>query len=211
MLNRIGFKANSNLFHLKNREKASFKGSITVEAAFVMPIVVLSIFALIYLAFYLHDKSRVQGVVDLALHKAALTIKHEGEFSDGKVLYENINARGVFYQFLGDKGKDREKVESYLSEELHKGLFIGEVKNIKVKISTIKITIAVEMQTKVNLPGMNYLLYPLTNTEISGEYFIHNPAETIRLMEVILETGSKIKGVSQLKEKLEDYLNTDKE
>lgn len=47
---------------LKRIDKAMTTASITVEAAFIMPIIILTIFALIYLAFYLHDKSRIYNV-----------------------------------------------------------------------------------------------------------------------------------------------------
>ena len=53
------------------------KGSITVEAAFIMPLIILVIFSIVYLSFYLHDYCKLQGTVDLALHKAIFSAKHK--------------------------------------------------------------------------------------------------------------------------------------
>lgn len=183
-----------------------YTASITVEAAFVLPIIILTVFALIYLAFYLHDKSRIQGVIDLSLHKAGITVKHEAELSDGQVGYESISGRGVFFSLFGNLEAEEEQFEEYLLQELGRGLFLTRIKSINAEINKTKLTISVETKTEVNLPGMEYLFQPFTDRIITEEYSIHNPAETLRQTEVILETGSKIKGIEELKEKLQKFL-----
>lgn len=191
----------SNIF-----QKDIGNGSITVEAAFVMPIVVFTIFALIYLAFYLHDMCRIQAVMDKTLHKAGISVKHEGDLETGAVAYENISDRGVFYLIFGDTEEEETQIREYLTQQLSEGLFLSTISSIDVDVGKFNMDISIKADTEVSLPGVRYLFEPVSITEIEGSYPVHDPAETIRRTEVILDTGSSIKGVDELKEKIEDFL-----
>ncbi|MHB8129870.1 MAG: TadE family protein [Mobilitalea sp.] len=181
--------------------------NLTVEAAYILPIVIFTIFALIYLAFYLHDRSRIQGMVDKTLHKAGFTVKHEADIATGEISYDRINDRGVFYLAVGSTEMEEKQIQKYLQQELADKLFLSKIKSVKVEVGKFKITITVETNTKVSLPGIKYLFDQFSYTEIEGEYPVHNPTETIRRAEVALETGSKIKGIDELKEKMERIFN----
>ena len=184
-------------------KKVTTKGSITVEAAFVMPIVIFTIIALILLSFYLHDTCRVQGIVDKTLNKAGMCVKHEADFASGDIFYERMNDRGVFYLLFGSTEKEKEQMEEYLVKELSEGLFLSHIKAITVDVEKTKIILAVDMDTNITLPFFTSLFQQNKYTQIKGEYPVHDPAEKIRRTEVILDTGSSIKGVDKLKEKFE--------
>lgn len=195
---------------LNRHEKEYCKGSITVEAAFIMPIVIFTIFALLYLSFYLHDLCRIQGTLDKTLHKAALSIKHVTDFTMDEILYEEISDRGVFYILFGSTKEDENQIQNYLGQELAKGLFISKINRVVVDVSKTRIKLSIEAETKVSLPEIKYIFDSLSNRIIKGEYPVHDPAESIRRAEVVLDTGSKIKGVEELKEKLEGIFDTGK-
>jgi hypothetical protein len=195
------------MFKIQTVNRNMRSGSITVEAAFVMPIVILAVFAVIYLAFYLHDMCRIQAAMDKTLHKAAITIKHEADMETGEVAYENINDRGVFFLLYG--GLEEEMIiEDYLQQELSEGLFLSKIISVSADVGLFSINASVKAETKVSLPGIKYLFAPSSTVEIKRDYPVHNPAETIRRTEVILDTGSSIKGVDELKEKLEDIFGS---
>jgi hypothetical protein len=182
------------------------KGSLTVEAALIMPIVIFIIFAVMYLSFYLHDRCRIQGIVDRTLHKAELTLKHKADFPSGEVKFEDINDRGVFYLFFDNTKNDEENIGAYLQNELKRGLFFIKINSINVTVNKFGIAISVEAKVPISFFGVTNLWKPnyLVLTNASGP--IHNPAETIRLSEVVLQTGSKFKGADDLKEKIERVL-----
>jgi hypothetical protein len=184
-----------------------FKGNITVEAAFVIPIVIFTLFALIYLAFFLHDMCRIQGIVDKTIHKVGITAKHEANLVTGEISYEDISERGVFYLILGNTEEEENQIQQYLQQGLSKGLFLTKISSVYVDLGKFKLTAAVEAETKVSLPGVKYLFDPLSHRKIIAEYPVHDPVESIRRAEVILDTGSKIKGMEELKEKLEDIFD----
>lgn len=189
--------------------KKSNAGSITVEAAFVIPIVLLTVFALIYLSFYLHDICRIQSVMDLAMHKAGFAVKHEADIDTGETDYEKIGDRGIFYQLTGSTGDEEKQLRDYVNQQLVSGLFLVKISKVSVDLGKRKIKLSINTDTQVTMPGLKNLFKPYTSTVISGSYSVHNPAETIRCTEVILETGSKIKGVDKLKEKFEKIFGSD--
>lgn len=191
---------------MKNYMKKNESGIITVEAALIMPMIVFILFALMYLSFYLHDKCRVQGIVDQILHKAELTVKHEADYSTGEIYYENISNRGVFYLPFGNTTMDEDNIRRYLQMKLESGLFLVKVTDIQVDVGKFNITISVKANLPISLPGVTNIWNANPDMIVEGKSQIHNPAETIRLSEVILDTGAKIKGVEALKEKLENIM-----
>lgn len=193
----------------KNRYQTVKQASITVEAAFVMPIVIFTIFALIYLAFYLHDYSRIQGALDNALHKAAINMKHEADFATGETSYEDINDRGVFYLIVGSTAEDQSNLITYLQDKLKNSLFLLKITSIDADVGKLSTTISIEASDEIVLPYFQYLFDRYSHVRIVNSAPMHNPAETVRCAEVILDTGSNIKGVEQLKEKLEDFFGAD--
>lgn len=181
------------------------KGSITVEAAFVMPVVVFCIIAMIYLAFYLHDYSRLAGTLDLLMHKAGIAVKHEADLASGRVSYEDIGNRSLFYALLGDAKAEEERIAKYLAQELDKGLLVSRLEKSDVKVTSLSVRISVRAGTDMKLPILGETIDKITNIELDKSYPVHKPAETIRICELILDTGSKIKGINRLKDMLDRF------
>ena len=183
------------------------RGSLTVEAACIIPIILFTIFALIYLSFYLHDICRIQGILNRTLNKTSLIAKHDSCLSTGEIYYETINQRGVFYHFINNNKDEEELIRSYLQQELSKGLFLVEVSNIQVIKDLFFINASVSIETSISIPYIRKLFTSYSSREIVGKSLIHNPPEFIRLAEVIMDTGQEIKGVEELKEKFIEVIN----
>lgn len=190
----------------KNIQFQETTGSITVEASFIMPIIVLTIFALIYLSFYLHDVCKIQGIVDKTLQKAALCVKHETDFATGAIDYENINDRGVFYLVLGSTKEEEKQINDFLVRELSNVLLLSKVTAVDTSVGKQSISVQVEVQTKISMVWVKRFFTSFSQIEIQGEHAIHDPAETLRRTEVALDTATKIKGVDKLKDSLENIL-----
>jgi hypothetical protein len=189
----------------------SCKASITVEAAFVMPIIILTVFALLYLSFYLHDSCRIQGAIDMTLHKAGLIIKHESDLATVKIDYEQIKNQETFDLWQEDSKEEEQELQAYLRRMLSKGLFLTKIADIEATVESSKILISTRTNTPISIPWVRELMASNSHSVISGEYPIHDPAETIRVCEVILDTASQIKGVDELKNKIEGFFRKDVE
>ena len=191
---------------MNKKDKGLLPASITLEAVFVMPIVILMVFALLYLSFFLHDRCRVQGIVDQALHMASISFKHEADLDTGRVDYDTIGDRGVYYQLQGDRSVLEEKLLTYLGRELSSGLWLSKVNKLQVIVQRQEMRIIVGTETSVSIPFIKELFAAVSYTEIEENSSVHDPSETIRYCEVILDTGSQIKGVSKLKDTIEKAL-----
>lgn len=183
--------------------KKKVSASFTIEAVFIMPIVIFIIVTIIYITIYLHDYNRMYCVTDRILHKAILNIKHESDIETGKLNYEEIKKQGVFYQIFGISDEKEEDIENYLMEKLTEGLIATKIDEVDVKGSKLKMTIKVKGKFQIPIKGLSYIFSSKKNLLVEVSANNHNPADTIRISEVVLDTGSKIKGVNELIEKFE--------
>lgn len=185
---------------MRTRVNASF----TVEAAIVMPLVLYTILALIFLSFNLHDRCRIHCMADKVLHKASIYMKHDADITTCKTDYENINDRGILYPITGNTADERIEIEQYLISELEYGLLCTEITGIEVKAG--KLMVRLEIQGRLDVPATLFMSFLKRSIHVRAERPLHNPAEAIRISEVILETGTRIKGVDKLIEKLESLI-----
>lgn len=183
----------------------SVKASITVEAAYILPIVIFAIFAVIYLAFYLHDYCILQNAIDMTSHKASLYANQVSNMEENEIYYEAINSRGVFYQLIGDTSPVKQQILENLKKELGKRMFLYRSVSIQAEVNPYNITISLKAKAKISLPIFGRIFQAMENTTMVTKTSVHRPAETIRGMEVIMSTAAELKGVSDLKEKLEKF------
>ncbi|NLJ96676.1 MAG: hypothetical protein GX321_05945 [Clostridiales bacterium] len=182
--------------------KKKVGASFTIEAVFIMPIVIFVIVSIIYITIYLHDYNRIYSVADRILHKAILNVKHESDIETGKLYYDEIKRQGVFYQILGISDIKEKDIEEYLTKKLTEGLFATNITEVEVKGSRFKITITVKGKLKIPIKGLSHISALNRGLFIQVRGQVHNPADYIRISEVILDTGSKIKGIKELEEKI---------
>jgi hypothetical protein len=189
-----------------DRKRMMLSASITVEAAFVLPIVILLILALFYLAFYLHDVCRIQGIVDGTLHKAGLMIKQDGKLESTQIDYEHYIDQGVFSELMDDHTELERELKDYLNRSFTEGLLLSRIEEVQTEVGRMKLSVTIRVSTTITIPWIKELMAMHSYTVISTDYPVHDPAETIRACEVILETAEQIKGVKYLKNKLEAFL-----
>lgn len=182
---------------------ARTRGSFTVEAALIMPIVIFVIVVIIYLTFYLHDICRINVLVDKALYRAQFLIKHDVDFGTGEIHYQDINKRGVFYPIMGDTEKEEKDITNYVSMQLERGLLLANITDITTSIKGSDINITVKFI--IQLPSSKVLEYisPNKSLTIDAQGKLQNCSESVRISEVVLDTGAKIKGMDKLKQKFE--------
>ncbi len=182
------------------------RGSFTVEATILLPMIVFMIYSMVFLGFYLHDRNRLEGIVDEVLQKGALSAKHEAEIHTGKVAYEKIGNRGVFYLLIGDTREQEKEIVDYLRETCEQGFFLTEITDIQVEVNKHQIKIILEGAVDVPMQSIREFFHPDRRIIVEAERSIHDPAEFIRISEVVLDTGSKIKGMEQLKNRIDKIL-----
>jgi hypothetical protein len=172
-----------------------------------MPIVILTIFTLLYLTFYLHDRCKIQGTVDETLFLAGLSLKYEADLTAVGLDSERIKKRGVFDQLLRDRPKAEQELKTYLRQRLAEGLFLYQITDIEAEFRNSKLEISVETISRISIPWVELFFEDYSHSVISEEHPIHDPAETIRVCEVALDTASQVKGVEELKNSIEKVIS----
>lgn len=125
-----------------------YRGSFTVEASFVVPILLGILFVILYLLFLFHDRILVQENGCEALYSMA-----EGALP-------------------ASRDSMRAKVEE--------GLWVLQVKKVKVSKTHKAIRGTVEAQARWNIPIMTFFLNGLQEISWSQEVSCTHPEEVMR-------------------------------
>lgn len=149
-----------------------------------MPIVLMVIFALVYLGFYLYDNLVIQTVLERNEREAVERIRHEGNLETKEIYYEKINEKV-------DKEKLKRELESLISRELEKNLFITEVSDIKVELGLINVKVTYKCQLRINTGNLIFL-FGKGNKKAEEKVMIYNPMKVIRSIGGIAERESGI-------------------
>lgn len=166
--------------------KKSFKGSCTVEAAFVLPVVLMVIFALIYLGFSLHDEACIKGIVETGLREAAEHTRHicmEGE-NGHEIIYKNINKKLENKEIEG-------QTERVLKENLTKNLFITQVEEVKASVGLMYIKVSYNQISKIS-PADIFSYFRIKKKQRTESIIIYNPLKTVRMIGGFTEDESGI-------------------
>lgn len=175
------------------------KASFTVEAAFILPMVLFTIVFIVYLSFYLHDYCKIQSIVDGVIHKAAMNIKHEMDIDSGRVNYDELN-KGLLSQVFEKLDVKENEIQIYTGRLLSKGLIITKITDIHVSKDILDISIRVEGEYQFPIKGLQWLISLDNTLAVEAKSAYHYPANFIRISDVILDTGSRRKGFDNLKE-----------
>ncbi len=140
-------------------------GSFTVEAAFVLPLILFIIFAFLYLGFDLHDSVCIRTIID----------KYAMRGQDDLRLFE---------------AKEIEtRLEQEIMEEANNKLCITKLENMKIHVGILSIHIEYCERRKLNLPGIQTLLGSETQLR-EKDILIYDPMKSIRSLGGLLKDDS---------------------
>jgi hypothetical protein len=183
------------------------KGSYTVEAAFVLPCVIFTIVALMYFAFYMHDKNRLQAVLDETLIKSKTLIQNETNMNTGIMHYDAYLKRGILYSLSSHYKSNQSIIIDYIKMRLETGLFIATVEDIQVNIELDKIEI--KMRADIDIP-LFYVRKYFSKSGLSIDLYnfaeIQHQAEFIRIFDVFTGVTEKVDIVNQTLKELQQVL-----
>ena len=183
------------------------KASYTVEAALIMPIIVIVIMALLYMGFYMHDKSRIQAIINSNLIRAGLIIKHEMLVKSNELDYVNLDSRGIYYPILGDIKQERERIINNLSDQFTSNLYLAQIKDINVEVDHFNINIKVVVFMDISILKVKELFTGSgTNITISSNGRVHYPAEAVRKFDAMEGMIDDVKGYDQVLGKLNSFI-----
>lgn len=179
--------------------KTKVNGSYTVEVAFLMPIVLFVIIGLLYLGFYLHDKSRVQSIMNDALTNSRSLIQYEAGMNTGSIDYVAYRDRDIWYPYFNDFKEKEASIIAYVTNQFEKGLFLTKLEDAEVTIDTFNITINASIRMEFPFVEIQKLL--VNGSQENTVFYTNNTrssAEFIRTYNTFLGVAEKTELVQEL-------------
>ncbi|GAA4654754.1 hypothetical protein GCM10023142_18920 [Anaerocolumna aminovalerica] len=190
-------------------DKSTVKGSYTVEAALILPIILFIIIGLLYLGFYLHDKVKIQSVINDASTRGRELIQYEADLETGLIDYDYYQNRSLLYPYFTDFTEKEYKINAYLVKQLNRGLFIAKVDSVTVSASFNRIHVLVNGHMDIPFREVkqfftnNGLTFSSENT-----MEIHNTVEFIRTFDVFSGVAEKVKFIDEILQKLQKLIGS---
>lgn len=182
-------------------KKETERGSMTVEAAFIFPIVFFIVLALCYFTFYMCDRVKLQSVVDGLAQNQAICVKDDTTLGK-KRDYANILEKGVFY-YLSDLSGQKTSFNKNLQSQAKNSLILGKVTKVESEVSHTKIQAKVTVNVNIGIGQVKqYLTGTPLQYQITATAPVHNPAEFARAYLALGETMDSVKGVDSIKKNL---------
>lgn len=182
------------------------RGSITVEAVFLFPMVFFILFAVIHFAYYQADKTTVQTVADRLAKEQAVALKERVELGEQKMV-EDLSQHKLFCYVQGTGGKE-DTLRQKIKEELQGRLMNGEVEQIKASVGYTEITVEVTVSSHILISQVKeyFTRTPLSYTE-RVSIPVHNPAEFVRAYSALELALDDVSAFEKLKEQIRKIKN----
>lgn len=179
-------------------KERKLRGSITVEVAFLFPIILFIIMAFIYFTFYLHDQTVVTCVIDEANERLNQAVRQPTNFETGVIYYDKMTSQSLLCRYNGDYSVEIANAKKYIKEQLEKKLMLGKVTNIEVTKEKGVIKTEVKMKNQIKLlPAVTYLKQ-YQQSKNTAECEVNNTSEYVRAASVTLDVVSQTKAFDKI-------------
>ncbi|TCT11646.1 TadE-like protein [Natranaerovirga pectinivora] len=191
------------------------EGSFTIEAAFIMPIIIITIITLIYMTFYLHDMTYLQSVANNTAMKGAQSLKYiDVDMNTMNINYENINNRFIYWRNTNLNHR-RGDLKSHFNNQIKNKLFQVQAKDITVYTEIeskglnkyLKVDAIAEFRTPFNFISQILNGGKTIHIQVSSKAILPDQQEfirTVNLIEYVLNNYTIFDG---LVEKYNDVLS----
>ena len=129
----------------------------TIEATYIIPIVIVIVCSFVYILFFSYDRGVINIMSDMSLEELSVCDNTE-EYG----IYENLNSDTI------------SSIENKISEKLQKRMFLYRVSRIMV-----------EAELKVSIPVVSGLVKDFENYSYQADRMKYNPCNLIRTMETV--------------------------
>lgn len=166
---------------LKEIKKEFVKASVTVEASYVVPIIIGIIFAVMSVSFYFYDITVTRVVLNKEAMKLENMLIHPYEKESFFYNYGAVNER-FLYSFFEDYTEEEEAGENQIIKALTDSLIILRADHTEVKIKGNKITACTELYFRKQLPGTYYIPFFKKNKKVTVDITVYNHADFARIL-----------------------------
>jgi len=200
------------------------KGSFTVEASIIIPIVILSISAVIYIGLLLYQRTLVQSAAEMAAEAGAdIWASGVSEISTGKPETESFDKIKLYRRlFDSDKESRLECIENYAAAMALRNELLHPTESIidaVIKDYAVCRKLEVKITKRYSIPLGNFIkIFGGSETieiSVKATSAIDEPVELVRTTDFILDMEKKLENkypeVKNLGEKTRNAMNSMKE
>lgn len=138
------------------------KGSYTVEAAFIVPVILGIIFAMLYLMFFFHDKVVLRGNME---DIAVMIMETDGT------------------KEMAPLQSDEEKIEY-----LQRNMWLLSVTNAEIKKKGEFVCASIKAEREWKIPVMQLFLQEKNEVSVTAKYRVTHPEKTKRFRDLLSST-----------------------
>ena len=196
------------------------RGSITVEASIIVPFIILSIAALIYIGLVLYQRAQIRSAADMAAEAGATVWSDaEADTGTGRVEMSDIGS-GSLYWRLADTGRDEKlnRITRYAERTLEKGRLLHAASSkvsVDIRDYVIYKKLEVSVENTYELPlGSLVRIFGASgrfSIKVESESVIDDPVELIRNVDFAIDLEKELEDrfpeLKNLREKTRDTLS----
>jgi hypothetical protein len=201
--------------------KQSKRGSIAVEAALIVPIVIITVMIMIYIMLIIFQTGIMQITANNIAERASAVYFNHGDYMDGSTSKAQISNLGLYRRWSLGSSFELENYKNFALDKLRKNSVLKS-KSFSVDIQqrnmivSQKVTVTLAssydnpMGTLTAIWGLNKRI----ELKVQAVAVIDDPAEFLRNTDFILDTASKVPLISdfegkwhEIVTKVIDYIN----
>ncbi len=134
-------KKNRSFGHKKCMDFAG-KGSITVEAAFLVPFCFFGILFLLYVGMYLHDWYIIETVIRTAAERELRYVLQEESVEDGTFDWTSWGEKTMLWYWTEDFQEEEDFLQQYIVTNLKGKLLLGQLPEIAACVSADRVQVS---------------------------------------------------------------------
>lgn len=167
------------------------RGSMTIEATFIIPILFFSMIAFLYIGMYLHDCYVIETVIRTATQREMRYVLQEESVKEGTIDWKYWGEKNMIWSFTANFEKEKNDLEQYIQESLEGKLLLAEQPNLTIEIAINQIIVCYESRV---FWSMNFLKEWIGGAwDIVGDVKVDGiePQEWIRMCRGLLNVTKK--------------------
>lgn len=187
--------------NVKNQEE----GSIVVEAAIIIPFIIMIIMNLMYMTLYLHDEAVIQSELDQALleYHSVLIQPFDGQ---GSLNYEEVENKSLLYPYVLEGEQMRALVSIRLIRRLEGKLLLASIRDISIDHNLLSVVGEVKVKPKVSISSRVHFFPFEREYSVRTKIAIHTPANATRIITCTGDVIENIKGFDKVMNKISELL-----
>lgn len=190
------------------------KGSITVEAAMIIPIVIIAVMIVLYITLIIFQICAMQLIANNVSERAAAVCTNSySDFETGKVAKSDLEKLRLYRRLGLSDSFDEDKLKAVSINMLHKaGILTIKDASIDIKhqntILSQRVIVEISASYSNPLGGLSGIwgLGRRLQLRVKSQAVVDDPAEFIRNSDFILETASSIPILSEFEGKWNEII-----